>query len=80
MQRHEQHAHQHGAEHLADGEEVAEGLRHLGAAHVEHVVVQPDAGEAAAGEVETMGWYVDVYRLDKRGNKSPCARKRLQHL
>ncbi len=34
----------------ADGQKVAEALRHLLAVHPQHAVMQPDPGEAAAGE------------------------------
>ena len=37
-------------QHVAHGEEIAEAFRHLLAVHQQHAVVQPDAGEAAAGE------------------------------
>ena len=36
-------------EQVADGEEVAERLRHLLAFDLQHLVVQPDAGEVAVG-------------------------------
>ncbi len=67
----QQQAHGFGGgtgQHVAQGEEIAQGFGHLLAVYLQHAVMQPDAGEMAAREGATgLGAFVFVVRENQVG-------------
>ncbi len=56
-----------GIEQGADGGEVAQGFGHLLAAHIDHAVVQPIAGQLVAAGRLRLGNFVFVVGKDQVG-------------